>query len=82
MRPFHSFDYRRAWIVGLFGAFAICSLGVLLIAQSTKAELSGVIRDPAGLGVEGNGAHARHEHILRSALAPRVALLALLVESL
>jgi glutamate carboxypeptidase len=35
-----------------------------------------------GLGVEGNGAHATHEHILRSSLAPRAALIAALVATL
>jgi glutamate carboxypeptidase len=35
-----------------------------------------------GLGVEGDGAHATHEHILRSSLAPRAALIAGLVATL
>ncbi len=35
-----------------------------------------------GLGVEGNGAHTWDEHILRSSLAPRLALLARLIERL
>lgn len=35
-----------------------------------------------GLGINGDGAHARHEHIEVAAIAPRVALLALLIERL
>jgi glutamate carboxypeptidase len=35
-----------------------------------------------GLGVEGDGAHATHEHILRPSLAPRAALVAALVATL
>jgi glutamate carboxypeptidase len=35
-----------------------------------------------GLGVEGDGAHAAHEHILASGVAPRAALLAALVATL
>jgi glutamate carboxypeptidase len=35
-----------------------------------------------GLGVEGDGAHAAHEHILRASLAPRGALVAGLVATL
>jgi len=35
-----------------------------------------------GLGVEGEGAHTWNEHILRSSLAPRLALLAKLIEKL
>jgi glutamate carboxypeptidase len=35
-----------------------------------------------GLGIEGDGAHAWHEHILRSSIVPRVALLARLIERL
>ncbi len=35
-----------------------------------------------GLGIPGDGAHAWHEHIEMSALAPRIALLARLIERL
>ncbi|MDT7541475.1 MAG: glutamate carboxypeptidase [Acidobacteriota bacterium] len=35
-----------------------------------------------GLGVEGDGAHAAHEHILRASLAPRAALIAGLIATL
>ena len=35
-----------------------------------------------GLGIPGDGAHAVHEHILADELAPRIALLALLIERL
>jgi len=35
-----------------------------------------------GLGVDGDGAHAAHEHILVSDIVPRAALLAGLVASL
>ena len=35
-----------------------------------------------GLGINGDGAHARHEHIEVAAIAPRIALLALLIERL
>ncbi len=35
-----------------------------------------------GLGIPGDGAHAWHEHIEKSALAPRIALLAHLIERL
>jgi hypothetical protein len=53
MQLFDRINCRRAWIAGLFGAILICFLGGMPVAQSTKAELSGVIGDPAGLGVEG-----------------------------
>jgi glutamate carboxypeptidase len=35
-----------------------------------------------GLGIEGDGAHAEHEHILRASIAPRAALVAALVATL
>lgn len=35
-----------------------------------------------GLGVDGDGAHAEHEHILVKAIVPRTALLAGLVATL
>ncbi|MFB3142856.1 MAG: hypothetical protein ACE1Z2_08610 [Acidobacteriota bacterium] len=35
-----------------------------------------------GLGIPGDGAHAWHEHIEMSALVPRIALLARLIERL
>ena len=35
-----------------------------------------------GLGINGGGAHANNEHIEVSAIAPRIALLALLIDQL
>ncbi len=44
---------RRAWIAGVLSAIVMLYQGAMLPAQSTKAELFGWIRDPAGLAVDG-----------------------------